>query len=107
MNEIKAEDTLLAFYQKLISLRKNDVVIRSPDTIRLYEQTGNAWVAKYTNGNLSRWVILNMDATKSTTFVTPMILRGAFLNLLNQELITNDSELSLKAGELLVLSNYE
>ncbi len=98
------KNSLLAFYKKLIDLRNNDIVLRSPQVIKLYEQTANAWVAKYTHSNKVRWVILNLDATSSTVFKVPPVLQGSHVNLLNDELMTISDEMSVAAGELLVLS---
>lgn len=99
--------SMLAFYKKIINVRNNDIVLRSPQTIKLYEATGNAWVAKYTYDNRSRWVILNLDATKASSFKAPPILQGAFVNLLNDELLTVGSDMSVGAGELLILSTEQ
>ncbi len=98
------KNSMLSFYKKLINLRNKDITLRSPQTIKLYEETGNVWVAKYTHDNQSRWVILNLNVAKPSSFKTPPVLQGAFVNLVNDELLTVASDMQVGAGELLILS---
>jgi len=98
-------NSMLSFYKKLIALRNSDATLRNPDSLKLYENTGNAWVVKYSRGHDSRWIILNLDPNKSTSFTVPPVLQGVFVNLLNDGLLNVGAEMTIEAGELYILSD--
>lgn len=97
------KNSLLSLYKQLIALRNSDIVLRSPDKIRLYEATGNAWVVKYYRGNEARWILINLDADAETSFAAPNALKGNFKNLITNSALTVGDQLSLGAGQVMIL----
>lgn len=99
------KESLLSLYKKLIALRKQDVVMRAPERVSLYESTGNAWVAKYSRGTESRLVVLNLDIANTTKFTVPEELRGTYKSSLTDVTLVVDSSLELKPAGIEILSS--
>ncbi|ACE83192.1 alpha-amylase family glycosyl hydrolase [Cellvibrio japonicus] len=96
-------DSTLMFYQRLIALRQNDAVLKLPEKVMQYNHTGSALIVKYEVQNDSRWVILNLNPTAETTFNLPADIHGNHIDLLNKTDILLAQQLTLTAGELLIL----
>lgn len=99
-------ESLLNVYKKLIALRKQDLVIRAPEKMSLYESTGNAWVAKYSRGTESRLILLNLDVASPAKFAVPEELRGPYKDLLAELNLELEAGCELKPAEIKILSSH-
>jgi glycosidase len=100
-------DSIFAVYKKLIALRNSDIVIRSPEKIHLYNDTGCAWVVNLLRDKESRWIIINLDESLATTFTLPANLHGEFKNLFANVTLQLDKEITVEPGQIIILRSEE
>jgi len=96
-------DSLLEHYQRLIALRSTDPVLRQPDSLSFYKDTGMAWVVQYRKGQQARWLLLNLDPDNSTRFQLPEALEGYADDLVSNRIDYLEGELRLEPAELRIL----
>lgn len=96
-------DSTLAFHKKLIALRNNDKVLKLPEKVTQYNNTGSALIVKYETQNDRRWVIINLNPVAETTFDLPMDIHGDHTDLFSGEDISLSQQITLTAGDLLIL----
>jgi glycosidase len=102
--EVSTESTL-AFYKKLIALRNNDDILKSPEKLTQYKNTSSAILFKYETHSDLRWVILNLNATTEANFDLPDEAKGNYIDLFSGKSIHLSKNISLQAGELLILKS--
>jgi glycosidase len=93
----------LAFYKKLIALRNNDEILKLPEKVTQYNNTGSALIVKYEAQRGKRWIVINLNPTNETTFNLPTDIHGNHIDMFSETEIKLSRQTTLKAGELLIL----
>lgn len=101
--QINDPRSLLAHYQQLIQLRKDNPIIRQPDSIHLINNFTNVWLVRYTKGQDNLWIVINLDSEQDTVLELPEELTGTFTNLISQQPINLAEKVTMDKGQIMVL----
>lgn len=96
-------DSLLNFYTALIDIRKKNLALSTPEEIVFYDNTGSIWVTKYSKEGETVWVLINLNFDTPASFSSPNSMKGAYVNLINNQQVNAETEIVLDSGEVMIL----